>query len=74
MFQFLYGTIKRVAAPAGDVLEALFQFLYGTIKSDMEMSVKGALFVFQFLYGTIKRGYVGWRRVTYVVSIPLRYN
>ncbi len=31
-FQFLYGTIKILAAPSNDIVVLLFQFLYGTIK------------------------------------------
>ena len=57
MFQFQYGTIKRVEQFFLSENFIMFQFQYGTIKSPLSYRVFPYPIVFQFQYGTIKSRY-----------------
>ena len=56
IFQFHYGTIKRLQLLKWKNKVEKFQFHYGTIKSDSSNNVYYYDIRFQFHYGTIKRG------------------
>ena len=56
LFQFHYGSIKRVGVVIASYKASKFQFHYGSIKS---VSVSNSLcnsIIFQFHYGSIKSG------------------
>ena len=54
IFQFHYGTIKRLKLHSFHVNEPLFQFHYGTIKRAHKSASIWIPYIFQFHYGTIK--------------------
>ena len=55
VFQFHYGTIKRMSVSLRYRPLAAFQFHYGTIKSISLNVFSMNAITFQFHYGTIKR-------------------
>ena len=55
MFQFHYGSIKRLMIYLLIEAGLLFQFHYGSIKSDFSFEIFIKFFPFQFHYGSIKR-------------------
>ena len=54
MFQFQYGSIKRVKPLTFHQRVRLFQFQYGSIKSNNFFFSMSPTLLFQFQYGSIK--------------------